>query len=1042
MKKKDSIIAGVIFVVIVAIALCYGLVHNINSNREGKHKTEHKSHKNIHIAIVNEDKPTKYKDQKVELGAPFIQRLDNADKHNFETVSRGTAESGLKNGTYQVMVVIPEDFSKKAMQLDSKAPSRMALQYKTAVGQKENIAKETEQVVSSVLNEFNRDLIQIYFTSIFDNLHNAQTNVNHIMDRHNDEKKKFSNYLLDPLNDYSGMFSGIKSDSTKTNNDITKWIVDFNHSILSSKPSQFEINGKSAQEITSAQSEWNDKQISSINDVLSDYKDQKKDFNINPYISDLKSMNDTMSSQHKDDKANKKNYEKDFNKRIDTLKENVKSQESPFTKDMLKDYKKKLSDSLNYSADHNDELHQALTQMEQNNDDIRKNMEYAMVDSITKNNQKNDSTFIPTLTEGDLAQAGLNENNIVHYKEILQHVNNFKETFNKEHPKERIQQPTYHGELKGGDTSKLENKGIQISHNKEIKSKDINNLQLSLDPNFNYEGTVKINDETFDLKNSTIKLAPDKKKYKVSIDGGAKLKPIKKRQFTKDPKIKTQLLFGQVKRNVSDNDEPNDNQAHDNQDDEDQNHDDASNNDNQANDDSESHDETNIVDFNIEDNLSQEIQSPELTQQLKSLDRFESQYEMYATNQHALNNKTKRSSIIDMMVNMTTNELDKFKDDKTKTLDQIDSLKDSSDQFSSDIVESRNQASDQQDKLSKMISELDEMNKDFEQEPKEPKINKDKKDDFVELSTDLDDQVNSLSERSSELLSDSKSSKTTADSVSDHLDEMDRNISDLHASSRTLGDKANALNKDMVSDRDKDKLFADNFKEVLKNSKQGDKQNEALKAFMSNPVNKKNLENVLENSDDRASISPSVFVLVMYLVSLVTGYVISSYERNKGIPKLINNDFSKHNQIWNRILFTGIIAGIALLESLIIGMFATHAFAIVPGYKTKFMIITIVVMLLFVLVTTYLLRQLRSIGMLISMVMLGLYFVTLNSFTSTTSTSSVSKYSPINYIDTMIYHFLNQDRPINVAFIIIVLFMLLALGLNIVVKRIAKRRFI
>ena len=51
----------------------------------------------------------------------------------------------MKNGGYQVMIVIPENFSKLAMQLDAKTPSKISLQYKTAVGQKEEVAKNTEK---------------------------------------------------------------------------------------------------------------------------------------------------------------------------------------------------------------------------------------------------------------------------------------------------------------------------------------------------------------------------------------------------------------------------------------------------------------------------------------------------------------------------------------------------------------------------------------------------------------------------------------------------------------------------------------------------------------------------------------------------------------------------------------------------------------------------------------------------------------------------------------------------------------------------------
>ena len=53
----------------------------------------------------------------------------------------------------------------------------------------------------------------------------------------------------------------------------------------------------------------------------------------------------------------------------------------------------------------------------------------------------------------------------------------------------------------------------------------------------------------------------------------------------------------------------------------------------------------------------------------------------------------------------------------------------------------------------------------------------------------------------------------------------------------------------------------------MENSKDGDRQNEALKSFMSNPINKKNLENVLAKEQQNDTVSPTVLVLLMYLIA-------------------------------------------------------------------------------------------------------------------------------------------------------------------------------
>ena len=51
---------------------------------------------------------------------------------------------------------------------------------------------------------------------------------------------------------------------------------------------------------------------------------------------------------------------------------------------------------------------------------------------------------------------------------------------------------------------------------------------------------------------------------------------------------------------------------------------------------------------------------------------------------------------------------------------------------------------------------------------------------------------------------------------------------------------------------------------------------------MSNPIQKQNLENVLANNGDKDTFSPTLLVLLMYLISMMTAYVFYSYERAKG----------------------------------------------------------------------------------------------------------------------------------------------------------------
>ena len=56
-----------------------------------------------------------------------------------------------------------------------------------------------------------------------------------------------------------------------------------------------------------------------------------------------------------------------------------------------------------------------------------------------------------------------------------------------------------------------------------------------------------------------------------------------------------------------------------------------------------------------------------------------------------------------------------------------------------------------------------------------------------------------------------------------------------------------------------------------------------------------------------------------------------------------------------------------------------NKFHVLAGYRAKFILMVILTMMVFVLINTYLLRQVKSIGMFLMIAALGLYFVAMNN---------------------------------------------------------------
>ncbi|WP_323703684.1 type VII secretion protein EsaA [Mammaliicoccus sp. Dog046] len=1057
MKKKSWIYTLIIFLIVCITVASIVIFANGNHEDHTDKDTKSKEVKNktIHMAIVNEDQATTYNDKKIRLGEPFINRLSQQGNYKFETVTRSMAETGLKNGTYQVMVVIPKNFSKLAMQLDEKTPSKMEIQYKTATGQKAKVAKDTEEIVGNVLKDFNKNLIQIYLTSIIDNLHNAQENVGDIMSREQSVNKKFSNYLLNPLNDFPSLFTDTSVNSTIANNDITTWVQQYNRSLLSANSDIFNVNvNENATSIVQSQNEAFNKNISLLEQTLSDYKSKQDSVNLNTYIDHLKEMDSQLDEYTKSEDRSKKEYQKTFEENLDELKKQVKKQESPFTKKMIEDYRKNLTKSITSQLDDNKELNDAVQQVKDDHQQVQDTMINYLREVIERDESKQDAFYIRNMSAQDLENAGLSEQAVKDYQATLGNVQQFIEEYNQGHPQNKIKQDDYNGEINATDTSRLVNEGVDFERKETIKSKDINQLSIATDPNFDFEGTVYVNGKKYDIKDQNIQLDTTVKSYDVEVKGVAKLKSEteNQNQFLDDKTMRLQLLFGQADRNDNPGNNPSDtitddNEANDNtlgvdtpgEDAEDDN----ATNDNEPNENAQddSNKNTSVVDLSINHHLGGELISGDLDQQLRSLDRFQAQYTLYKDKHLSPGTPTiDNKAIANMMVDEVVKDMDGFKANKTDLLKQIDEMNDTSDELVTNILDSKESVGKNKKDIESLIDELSETEKTLSEEPEEPEIDRDSDETYTTLSSNLDKEVSKLSEKSQKLLSDSQTSKSTADKVSSQLNQLDSNVDKLHASGRSLGTRANDLNKEMSKNEDTNALFAKDFARVLENSKDGDRQNEALKAFMSQPIQKKSIDNVLADEDEKDTISSTILVLLMYLLSMMTAYLFYSYERAKGLPTYIKDDFSERNGLWNNMITSAIIGGTSIIEGMVIGFIALNRYQVMPGYQLKFMLMIIITMAVFVFINTYLLRQLKSIGMFIMIILLALYFIAIDGLGMTSST--LAQLSPLTYVDTMIYNYLNAEHPVGISLFVITVIAIIGFVLNIFVKHFKKERLI
>lgn len=82
------------------------------------------------VVLVNEDEGATLNENPYYFGREFVKRIEKDDTHDWYVVSRGVAESGLARNVYNMMIIIPHDFSERALSIDSEAPERVQLLYK------------------------------------------------------------------------------------------------------------------------------------------------------------------------------------------------------------------------------------------------------------------------------------------------------------------------------------------------------------------------------------------------------------------------------------------------------------------------------------------------------------------------------------------------------------------------------------------------------------------------------------------------------------------------------------------------------------------------------------------------------------------------------------------------------------------------------------------------------------------------------------------------------------------------------------------------
>ncbi|PFM51548.1 type VII secretion protein EsaA [Bacillus cereus] len=1096
MKKfKWSILLFIILALVLSTGVSY-LALNQNVKKANENTTP-----KMTVALVNEDQGTVFEGNKIAFGDQFVKNVNKNTKQEWYVVSRGVAENGLKNNNYNMMIVIPNDFSRKAVAIDSEIPEKLTLNYKVNATGNKDLKAEAENTASVILEDFNKQIIDVYFASIIGKLQGAQDNIGKIIEKGNVQTTMYKKDIHSPLANYTNQFktvqdyTGVSVNSFKGFQDVLKG---FGQALDEGNKS----NSTYLDGFNNFQKMQTDNNLLA-NNFINQFNQYMNDMNTGDalkQLSALESANKIISNQFTfsekepnilTDAAAIQKYLADVKKQVSEYDTELAGKlESDIQETVIKKLKQSMSNDGKQEIFIN-------TLMKQPDARIKKQIE----NLIAK---------LPSLNMEEIGQSDLPDATKLQLQNVIQ----FTKKYNKENnfyydPVNKISLGNAIKEVK----DRLYTEGITFSDTaKVIKMESPQILKIKIPEEFKLDGSTEALyiddvDRTSDFLQSEageITIAP-RNEGDIKIDLHVKLKDPNINIDVFSPVMWQWELSGTHKKETSpEKEKPNkedkgtqtenskvENVVHksqygimplvhsaknpiikkmenttgkDNGTGGNPGGGTGKDNGTGGNPGGETGTDngkvtestTNQVVHQKAEVLTKNISSVLIKEAVDTVESYQglmSLYEMYygidlrtkdvgpkleegsldaiATDQ-SLYYVLNKQSLIDLISNLVSSSITtEIKQDMSGLKQKINSYQQSitsADQNSMLLAEKLNgttqQATSMNENLGEYLKGLAKWRENSLKLVEEQQVLTTNHAGEQTAILSLDSGIKSLMMQSQSLVESSKHSLATSDDVYKTFDQINGQAKEIQDSGTTIVSKADLLLNDFTKKMEDDKSFSKNFTKILANSRIGDRQNEMLYDFLASPVQKQN-DGVIAAGN---AFTPYLIVLTCFIVALFTAYAIANQEKKR----MQSDHFEEKFSLIDMNVPTTVVAfGISIVEGISIGIISGRLLKFGQDQSLLWIAFITFIMMAFVLVSTYLLRQIKMVGMFILLVFLSMYlFLTEAVGSKVDQMSSVGKirqFSPLQYIESFLNDFISGKDTGKVIFV--VLFVIAIIGL-------------
>ena len=1036
MSKRTFAILSSIIALVVMVVVFYGVMKpkTITVGNQEKKITN----SDVKIALVNEDTGVIYNGDDLRIGDILVNSLGQETNYKLETVSRAIAESGLEKGNYNVMIVLPSNFSRETLSLESDSPTQAIFQYKVK-SDSQAITKQGEQVVSEIKNLFNKNIIGIYFSSIIGNLQTAQTQVATSVGREKTVLNKYQSNLITPLTDHSTQFkglSGISDNLVKTYESFNKDLQNTNEAYKSIMDTDKTYDDQISK-ATKAQEAWK-ASVKSREETLKKYEEDLKNSATTEQIEKIKKAQDFIKKSQVDQTVLKDT--EDRTAALDKSIDNTLSKYYKINKDLqsiIDKYKEKIDKAVEDSLKKTNKDEKERQTVAAVVDELKKSILAKVTDAV------ND---LPYYSNESIDKLKIADED----KEYLKKVNSFAEQY----AKANREKTTLKRRATTRSQDQLDNlKDAAVKNVKNVQTMSISTeqgkikkVELLVNPQYKFASvsakganvTINSNKAVLNLTNKpsevtvsyqleyakdvtlftpavvnatattteTIKEAKTKEEVVEEKDKNGKKVKKKKTAISPENKeiertiVKTtthQEPLDSVNKNIE-----NSNTALYN--------------------DLENYTQLATVvktiyglDIAKENNISLEPKEDSLLKKAELKDI----------------NKILTSSISGAILDELSKELT-VPNDKILELSE---LKKNSDQLKKVVATLRTSTKDLSDNIDVVIAETEKINTALSNKPELPTTEtKDNNSDLITVTTEISSDYSKLMSASRELLAKTKASQATSESINHSFESLGTAAKKLEQDGTNLTNKVSELKGTMDKEYKDNQDFLKAFSKVLSNTKDGNSKNQAVYDYLANPVDAGNVDKIIASNktaksstklDTRTGI---LIVLIIYLVSILIAHMM----QNIDFEKIQKNKIVSRVQWKNSTIPISIILGISFVLSMIIGMVVGYNLDLTGERALVLVALLLVITVLFIGLNNWLLSKGKSLGLFVSISILLLYIVTTVQLIDerTMGNKLLSYISPLNYIDESLTQFLNYQGGWLLVMIITTIFAVISVILN------------